>query len=430
MFKLLTYLIILFAIIFPHAYAEEDQLSQDEIERFAKVMAQIKYYYIEDVDFKTLFSNAIKGMMRGLDPHSDFIDEAQIKSFETQSTGQYGGLGIEIIPEPGALRVVTPFDDTPAQRAGIKTGDLIIGINGKILKNLSTDEAINMLRGKPNTKVELTVFTPGDKSPRKVVLVREVIKLKAVREKIIGNDIGYIRISIFNKSTYQAVNVAINKLKRNPKGLKGLIIDVRNNPGGLLDSVVQISDLFLDADKLGTNKKIVSIKGRAEGTNFAANATSGDKVSNVPIVVLVNQGSASASEILAAALRDHNRAIIVGTRTFGKGSVQSVIPVDKTSLIKLTTALYYTPNNVSIQAKGITPDVVVSLTEIQEQEGDSNMLDLMSEQSFVDHIQNGTKDKKKNVNDTSNINKIAYDDFQLYQAVRILQGIQIIQKTV
>ena len=411
-----------------HNASANDQLTQEEIERFAKVMAQIKYYYIEDTDFKILFRDAIRGMMQGLDPHSDYIDEAQLKSFESQSTGKYGGLGIEIIPEQGALRVVTPFDDTPAQRAGIKTGDLIIGINGKILKNVSTDEAINMLRGKPNSSVELTIFSPGSSGPRKVILKREIINIKAVKSKIIDGDIGYIRISIFNQKTYQETVNAINKLKKSRKKLNGLVIDVRNNPGGLLDSVVQISDLFLDANKLGTNKKIVSIKGRAEGTNFTANATAGDKVNNIPIVILVNKGSASASEILAAALRDHKRAIIVGTQTFGKGSVQSVIPVDSKSMIKITTALYYTPNNESIQAKGVTPDVIVNLTTIPESPKQQSVYDLISEKSFVDHLKNGNKNRLKNQNkaESTNVTEIAYTDFQLYQAIRILQGVQII----
>ncbi|MAH61475.1 MAG: peptidase S41 [Legionellales bacterium] len=427
MFKFILFFIFSMFTVFHNASAN-DQLTQEEIERFAKVMAQIKYYYIEDTDFKILFRDAIRGMMQGLDPHSDYIDEAQLKSFESQSTGKYGGLGIEIIPEQGALRVVTPFDDTPAQRAGIKTGDLIIGINGKILKNVSTDEAINMLRGKPNSSVELTIFSPGSSGPRKVILKREIINIKAVKSKIIDGDIGYIRISIFNQKTYQETVNAINKLKKSRKKLNGLVIDVRNNPGGLLDSVFQISDLFLDANKLGTNKKIVSIKGRAEGTNFTANATAGDKVNNIPIVILVNKGSASASEILAAALRDHKRAIIVGTQTFGKGSVQSVIPVDSKSMIKITTALYYTPNNESIQAKGVTPDVIVNLTTIPESPKQQSVYDLISEKSFVDHLKNGNKNRLKNQNkaESTNVTEIAYTDFQLYQAIRILQGVQII----
>ena len=284
------------------------------------------------------------------------------------------------------------------------------------------------MRGKPNSSVELTIFSPGSSGPRKLILKREIINIKADKSKIIDGDIGYIRISIFNQKTYQETVNAINKLKKSRKKLNGLVIDVRNNPGGLLDSVVQISDLFLDANKLGTNKKIVSIKGRAEGTNFTANATAGDKVNNIPIVILVNKGSASASEILAAALRDHKRAIIVGTQTFGKGSVQSVIPVDSKSMIKITTALYYTPNNESIQAKGVTPDVIVNLTTIPESPKQQSVYDLISEKSFVDHLKNGNKNRLKNQNkaESTNVTEIAYTDFQLYQAIRILQGVQII----
>lgn len=406
-----------------------DMMTQAEVERFAIVMAQIKYFYIEDKKFSKLFDDAINGMMKGLDPHSAYISPEDIKAFNTQSTGVYGGLGMEVESDPtGAVKVVSAFDDTPAKKAGLKSGDLIIAIDGTILQNIDINKAVEMMKGKPNSKVELTVYSSKTQKPEKKTLTRQIINFKAVKSRIIDNEVGYIRIATFNEKTYYEVEKAIQKIQKEGKNkISGYVIDVRDNPGGLLDSVVDISDLFLDASKMKKNKKIVSIKGRASD-DIIKNATRGDKLQGKPIVILTNQGSASASEILAGALQDHNRAIIVGTETFGKGSVQSVIPIDNNSLIKITTALYYTPNDVSIQANGIIPDVYVDLTKLPQPSIENNPFANLTEANLYKHFENS-----KPIDNTALIQSekekisLAHEDFQLYQAVRIIEGMHSIR---
>lgn len=408
--------------------SDQDMMSQAEVERFATVMAQIKYFYIEDQKFSQLFDDAIHGMMKGLDPHSAYISPEQIKAFNTQSTGVYGGLGMEVESDPsGAVKVISAFDDTPAKKAGLKSGDLIIAVDGTILQNIELNDAVEMMKGKPNSKVELTIISEELETPKKVTLVREVIKFQPVKSKIIDNEVGYIRIATFNEKTYYEVVKAIQKIKKEGNNqISGYVIDVRDNPGGLLDSVVDITDLFLDASKL-KNKKIVSIKGRASD-DIVMNATYGDTLKGKPIVVLTNKGSASASEILAGSLQDHNRAIVVGTETFGKGSVQSVIPIDNNSLIKITTALYYTPNDVSIQANGIIPDVYVDLTELPKPNVKKDPFANLSESNLYNHFEN-TKplDNKALIRAEKEKIELAHDDFQLYQAVRIIEGLHSIK---
>ncbi|MEE2769630.1 MAG: S41 family peptidase [Pseudomonadota bacterium] len=405
----------------------QDMMSQAEVERFATVMAQIKYYYIEDQKFSDLFNDAINGMMKGLDPHSAYIGPEQVKAFTTQSTGIYGGLGMEVEGDPsGAIKVISAFDDTPAKKAGIKSGDLIIAVDDIILQNIDLNDAVEMMKGKPNSDVVLTILSKDSDTPKKITLTREIIKFKAVKSKIIDNEVGYIRIATFNEKTYFEVVKAIKKIKQEGKNnISGYVIDVRDNPGGLLDSVVDITDLFLDSSNL-KNKKIVSIKGRAS-SDIVKYATEGDTLDGLPIVVLTNKGSASASEILAGSLQDHNRAIVVGTETFGKGSVQSVIPIDDTSLIKITTALYYTPNDVSIQANGIIPDVYVDLTELPKPDEKSNPFANLSESNLYNHFEN-TKpvDNKALIRAEKEKIALAHDDFQLYQAVRIIEGLNSI----
>ena len=405
----------------------QDMMSQAEVERFATVMAQIKYYYIEDQKFSDLFNDAINGMMKGLDPHSAYIGPEQVKAFTTQSTGIYGGLGMEVEGDPsGAIKVISAFDDTPAKKAGIKSGDLIIAVDDIILQNIDLNDAVEMMKGKPNSDVVLTILSKDSDTPKKITLTREIIKFKAVKSKIIDNEVGYIRIATFNEKTYFEVVKAIKKIKQEGKNnISGYVIDVRDNPGGLLDSVVDITDLFLDSSNL-KNKKIVSIKGRAS-SDIVKYATEGDTLDGLPIVVLTNKGSASASEILAGSLQDHNRAIVVGTETFGKGSVQSVIPIDDTSLIKITTALYYTPNDVSIQANGIIPDVYVDLTELPKPDEKTNPFANLSESNLYNHFEN-TKpvDNKALIRAEKEKIALAHDDFQLYQAVRIIEGLNSI----
>lgn len=400
-------------------------LTADQVNKFANVMAQIKHLYYEDRDFNALFDNAIKGMMQGLDPHSAYISPDQMKDFNSASTGLYGGLGMEVEPDKdGAVKVVSSFDNTPAKRAGLKSGDLILAINDTILQHMDLTSAVKLMKGKPNTTVELTILSEGKNKPEKIKLTREVIKFAAVKSKVIDEHIGYIRISSFNEKTFHQVVKAIQNVKKQSKNkLHGMVIDVRDNPGGLLDSVAEISDLFLDANKLD-KKVIVSVKGRAS-PEIIKNATKGDTLNGLPIVVLINKGSASASEILAGALKDHNRAVIVGTETFGKGSVQSVIPIGTDSMIKLTTALYYTPNDISIQANGIMPDIYINLTELPKPDKEASAFANLSESSLMKHLKNvkNKADNKQIIQAEKDKMNLAHEDFQLYQAVRIVEGL-------
>ncbi|MGB6976491.1 MAG: S41 family peptidase, partial [Gammaproteobacteria bacterium] len=378
-----------------------------DIQRFAAVIAQIKRYYIEPVDDKTLFNNAIRGMLSNLDPHSAYLDANDMKDLETVTTGEFGGIGIEVIPENGFIKVITPLDDTPAAHAGIKAGDLIVRIDNKLLKDMTVEQAINLIRGKKGTYITLTLFRKGATKPLVIKVMRDIIKVQAVKSRTLENGYGYVRIAVFQAPTKNDMVKAINQLLQQSKGnLKGLVLDLRNDPGGLLDSAVDVADAFLDANKLGNNKLIVYTKGRVPGANIEAKATSGKKLlENVPMVVLINQGSASASEIVAGALQDHKRAIILGTRSFGKGSVQTVIPIDYDTGIKLTTALYYTPKGRSIQATGIIPDVMVPELEIAKRKEQNDNFNPIQESDLRGHLTNGNGKNMHNNKGNENVSE-------------------------
>lgn len=413
-----------------------------DIQRFTTVIAQIKRYYIKDTTDKELFNNAIRGMLTNLDPHSAFLDTEELKDLETVTTGEFGGIGVEIIPENGYIKVISPLDDTPAFKSGIKSGDLIIRINGKVIKKMTIRAAINMIRGKRGSPVELTILRKGEKKPLVISVVRDVIKVASVKSKILGDGFGYIRIAFFQAPAKNDLHKAIRELQKKNKGrLKGLVLDLRNNPGGLLDAAIHIADTFLDSKKLSHEQLIVYTKGRIPGSDIRATATPGDMIKNVPIVVLINGGSASASEIVAGALQDYKRAVIMGTKSFGKGSVQTIIPIDDTTGIKLTTALYYTPAGRSIQASGILPDITISELKVNKPEGLDGLLDPVEEADLSGHLNSGnkevknktnnkakTKDAKKTAtdseeNDEPQINPLAFDDYQLFSALTLLQGL-------
>ena len=415
----------------------------NDIQRFSTVIAQIKRYYIDDVSDKTLFNNAIRGMLTNLDPHSAFLDVDDLKDIETVTTGEFGGIGVEIIPENGYIKVISPLDDTPADKAGIKSGDMIIRINSHLIKKMTTREAINMIRGKRGTNVLLTILRKGEKKPLKIAVTRDVIKVASVKSKLLENGYGYIRIAFFQAPAKKDLYDAIAKLKKESNGkLKGVIIDLRNNPGGLLDAAINIADTFLDANKLNNDKLIVYTKGRIPGTDIKAKASPGDLLNGAPMVVLINGGSASASEIVAGALQDYERAIVMGTKSFGKGSVQTIIPIDNTSGIKLTTALYYTPAGRSIQAKGIEPDIVVSELKVEKPE-DESILGNIDEADLEGHLENGNHVKKENNKaehtkmktsengledeEESKINPLAYSDYQLFEALNMLKGLNTLK---
>ena len=346
-------------------------LPVEEMRAFTDVFEAIKRNYVEPVEDKKLFAEAINGMLTGLDPHSAYLDQDAFRELQVGTQGEFGGLGIEVGMEDGFVKVVAPIDDTPAARAGLQSGDLIIKLDDTAVKGMSLNDAVKRMRGKPNSKITLTVVRKGEPAPFPVTLTRAIIKIQSVKSKLLEPDFGYVRVSQFQEHTGESLVKHIDNLyKQNQRALKGLILDLRNDPGGLLNGAVAVSAAFLPQNSL-----VVYTDGRTEDAKMKLNA-SGEyylrgrtredyiqklppEIKNVPMVVLVNGGSASASEIVAGALQDHKRAAVMGTQTFGKGSVQTIMPLGNNTAIKLTTARYYTPNGRSIQAKGITPDLVV-----------------------------------------------------------------------
>jgi carboxyl-terminal processing protease len=333
---------------------DADALPLDELRTFAEIFGRIKSDYVEAVDDRELLESAIRGMLAGLDPHSSYLDDEEYRDLQVGTSGEFGGLGIEVGMEDGFVKVIAPIDDTPAQRAGMQSGDLIIRINDKPVKGMSLNDAVKLMRGKPGTGIELTVMRDGTDRPFKVKLERDIIHVASVRSRTLDPGYGYVRIAHFQSRTTEDLLKALSKLKEeNEVGLKGLILDLRNNPGGVLNSAVGVSDAFLGGGL------IVYTKGRIEDSVLEFKAGPDDVLDGAPLVVLVNSGSASAAEIVAGALQDHKRAIIMGGATFGKGSVQTIVPIDNATALKLTTARYYTPTGRSIQAQGIEPDIIL-----------------------------------------------------------------------
>lgn len=398
-----------------------------DIQRFSTVIMQIKRYYIEPIKDDTLFDNAMRGMVSSLDPHSAYLDEDDLKDLQTATTGKFGGIGVEIIPESGYIKVISPLDDTPAYKAGVKAGDLIIRIDNKLIKEMTMREAINLIRGKRGSHVVLTILRKGEKKPLKIIVQRDVIKVQTIKTKLLEKHYGYIRIAFFQTPAKQDLENAIDNLEKQSGGpLRGLILDLRNNPGGLLDAAIDVADAFLDLEHLKKyDGLIVYTKGRIPHADIKAKATPGDLIHDVPMVVLINEGSASASEIVAGALQDYKRAIIVGTKSFGKGSVQTVFPIDNNSALKLTTALYYTPSGRSIQAMGIIPDVMVNNLTVNKTDSDDVLIDPINENDLSGHLKNGNG--KITVEDLEQTIKsetsLAQSDFQLYEALMILEGL-------
>ncbi len=341
--------------------AQTGALPLDEIRTFTAVFAKVKSDYVEGVDDRKLLENAIRGMLEGLDPHSAYLDAEDYLDLQESTTGEFGGLGVEVGTEDGFLRVIAPIDDTPAQRAGIKSGDLIIRLDETPVKGMSLNDAIKLMRGEPGTKIDVTYVRDGEDKPITVTLTRDVIKAQSVRQRLLEPGFGYLRLSSFQTHSAEDVRKGVEKLqKESPGGLRGLVLDLRNNPGGTLSAAVGISDLFLE-DGL-----IVYTEGRVKEAQMRFNARPDDMLNDAPMVVLVNGGSASASEIVAGALQDHKRAVIMGQKTFGKGSVQTVLPLTETEALKLTTARYFTPSGRSIQAEGITPDIHINPVIVKE----------------------------------------------------------------
>lgn len=397
-----------------------------DIDRFTTAIQQVKEYYVEPVKDDALFDNAIRGMLAGLDPHSSYLDTAEYADLQSTTQGEFGGLGIEVDMDNDLIRVVSPMDDTPAAKAGLKPGDLIIKINNNPTDGMSLTDAVSQMRGPKGSPITLTVIRKGAKEPLQFKMVREVIRVQSIKSKLLEPGYAYVRISQFQEPTANDLVTTIKKLEAaNQAPLKGFVLDLRNNPGGLLDSAIAVSDDFLDSKKLGDNKLIVYTKGRTPSSNFKANANSVDLINGIPMIVLINGGSASAAEIVAGALQDHKRAIIMGKTSFGKGSVQTILPLDDKHGVKITTALYYTPNGRSIQAKGIVPDIDVNELEITNSPANNNNLLDIKEADLAKHLANGGGDGDTTTVTPPPTSNVAdpTQDYQLNQAVVLLKGL-------
>lgn len=391
----------------------------EELRTFTEVFGRIQKDYVEPVSDKKILEDAIRGMLSGLDPHSTYLDEEQYNELKVGTTGQFGGLGIEVGLENGFIKVISPIDDTPAQRAGVKAGDLIIRLDEKPVKGMSLEDAVKIMRGEPGSEITLTVVRENEEQPLTITIVRDIIQVKSVKSRLLEDGYGYIRISSFQSGTGESLKENLFDLeKSNKRKLKGLVLDLRNNPGGVLNAAVSVSDAFL------TGGLIVYTEGRIADAQYKFRATPNEYLGGAPIVVLINAGSASASEIVAGALQDHNRAIIMGEKSFGKGSVQTILPTTNGGAVKLTTARYYTPSGRSIQAEGITPDITLSKVRLEELEK-SNVTPI-TESDLSNHLTNGkreegTEDGKKIDGDTLALT----NDYPLSEALNVLKGITI-----
>ena len=391
-------------------------LPLEDLRTFAEVLDRIKAAYVEPISDKTLLENAIKGMLSNLDPHSAYLDIDAFRELQESTSGEFGGLGIEVGMEDGFVKVVSPIDDTPASRAGIQPGDLIVKIDGQPTKGLSMLEAVDKMRGEAGSKIQLTLVREGGQ-PFEVELTRAVIKVRSVKSQLLDDGYGYLRITQFQVNSGEEVLKALNKLRKdNGKKLRGLVLDLRNNPGGVLQAAVEVSDHFL---KKGL---IVYTEGRIANSELRFSADPADASEGVPLVVLINGGSASASEIVAGALQDHKRGVLMGTGSFGKGSVQTVLPLNNDRALKLTTALYYTPNGRSIQAQGIAPDIEVARARVTREQEDGTF----KEADLQNHLNNGNggadKPSKAPGKRTA---RPQDDDYQLSQALNLLKGLNV-----
>ena len=426
-----SFALSIFILFAASSVADEDNYSPldspsffEGLNTFTAVFSQIKQMYVDDIDDETLFNNAIRGLIEGLDPHSSFLEPVAQSKVSESTMGKFGGLGIVIGTKGDFIEVVSPIDDTPAYRAGLKAGDIILQIGDQNVSQINLEEGVKLMRGAPGTTIKLTIGRP-EIAPFVVEITREVITITSAKGLIVSEGIGYLRIAQFQRPTAEVVEKIIaNLVRKNEGDLDSLIIDLRNNPGGLLNQAIRVSDAFLESGE------IVSTRGRAAGDAERYNATPGDLTNGKPVVVLINGGSASASEIVAGALQDHHRAIIVGTKSFGKGSVQTIIPLSSDgAAMRLTTARYYTPSGRSIQSLGVSPDILVKqrVRSDEDLEKDQNFqrfeADLensLSNDSLTEDERNFLENERKQQEETA---KMRNDDYQLSYALDVLKGL-------
>ncbi|MBT4838748.1 MAG: S41 family peptidase [Methylococcales bacterium] len=432
-------------------FAETQQIKAsslplDDLRAFSEAFTRIKNDYVEQVEDKVLLENAIRGMLSGLDPHSSYLAPDEFKELQVETSGQFGGLGIEVTMENGFVKIISPIDDTPAQKAGVQSGDLIIRLNDSPVKGMTLGDAVKIMRGKPGTDILLTIVRDGEEQPLKIKITRSIIKVTSIKSRLIEKHFGYIRITRFQSKTGPNMKKAIAKfIKEQGDNFKGLVLDLRNNPGGVLSASVEVSDAFL------TKGLIVYTEGRVADSKMKFKAKPIDVINGAPIVVLVNGGSASASEIVAGALQDHGRAIIMGKKTFGKGSVQTISRMKNKGGIKLTTARYFTPSGRSIQAEGIVPDIELSDVKVATIKAKNSQL---KEADMLRHLKSKTETKEESKEkkepsttkqktgsesknqpktktlqtDTKKDEPLVSKDYALYEAVNLLKALSIYQK--
>ena len=397
---------------------EEEINSYELLNLFAEVMERAKATYVEEITDKQLIEAAINGMLVSLDPHSSYLDKKDFKYMTEQTSGKFGGLGIEITMDQSLVKIISPIDDTPAFRAGLKAGDYITNIDGETIIGMTLNEAVDKMRGKPGTKVKLTIRRLNEK-PFDATLKREIIKTHSVKTDVKDDDVWYVRISSFTEDVDDDIKKAFDEeSKKRKTPFKGVVLDVRNNPGGLLDQAVGVSELFLNQGE------VVSTRARNDDDTLRYSAKGSDITNGLPIVVLINNGSASASEIVAGALQDHKRAVIVGEKSFGKGSVQTVIPLGNYGAMRLTTARYYTPSGKSIQATGIEPDIVVHPAKVEEFTDEYGF----SEAEYKNALKNENEDKSsksKNIIKNDDKNNEWRKDYQLSRAVDLVKALNV-----
>jgi carboxyl-terminal processing protease len=406
---------------------EPEALPLDDLRKFTDIFGKIKNDYVEEIDDATLLKYAIRGMLSGLDPHSAYLEPSAFSDLQENTSGTFGGVGIEVGMENGFVKVIAPIDDTPAQKGGIMSGDLIIKLDETPVKGMSLDEAVDTMRGEAGTDIKLTIVRAGEREPIEIVLTRAIIQVTSVKTLPLDEKYAYIRITQFQAQTGSDFAKGLEKLKAETAPLSGIIIDLRNNPGGVLLAAVDVADQLIDGGL------IVYTKGRSKASEISYSAKQGDSAKDIPIIVLIDGGSASASEILAGALQDHNRAVIMGTQSFGKGSVQNVMAIDEEYGLKLTTARYYTPNGRSIQAQGIVPDIEVNRAKLSDEKQST----MFKEADLAGHLSNGnnedessTNNKKSQEDDTSEEAKqkqLLAKDFQLQEALNLLKALDILR---
>lgn len=421
-FIALLFFSILFVSLDNVSAQNNRQETYKQLNLFGDVFQRVQEQYVEEVTDKELIESAISGMLQSLDPHSSYLSPESYKDMQVKTKGTFGGLGIEITMEGGFVKVVSPIDDTPAANAGMQPGDLIIGINGESIKGLTINEAVSRLRGPVKSKITITVVR-GEKDPFDVEIIRDVIKIRSVKHEIINN-IGYVRLTTFSDTTTSGMEKSINEIKKElGDKFQGLILDLRNNPGGLLNQSISVTDAFLNQGE------IVSTQGRKADDTSRVFAKKGDIINGKPLIVLINSGSASASEIVAGALKDHARAIIVGTRSFGKGSVQSIIPLPGNGAMRLTTARYYTPSGVSIQAKGIEPDIKVEagITDLKKEGLERGREENL--RGALDKKNSTTKTEDNKKSEITPSEKLLQDN-QISRAVDLIRGIHLFSNKV